>query len=467
MLHDEIGRIRPVDPDAALRLEGAMLSSGWLLGSRIAQADDLIERLAGLRGETPGERLLLAAAAAYAAFFGGNAGQALDLARRALAGDRLLAEQRVDAPPFWIATAAVLAAERYDEHIAHLDAAEQVAARQGSVIGSTLVLSSRAVNAYLRGSIADAAAGARDAMEQSVAAGWRGGHPYVVSALVLALVEQGELAAADGVFRDQQLAAELPPQQLFDTVLIARGTLRLAQGRPADALEDLRQAAGRQAQRGMEAPFFFYAWRPPAARSLAALGDRDGARRTAEEGMRMARRWGTSGWIASALRSLAAADEGDARVARLREAVALLEGSEAGLERMHALIELGVALRRARHDAESREPLLEALELAECAEAWSIAERARAELAATGITRRKRTFVTAVEALTPSERRVATMAAGGMSNPEIAQSLFVSRKTVEKHLGNAYAKLGISSRTQLAAKLAEAASSGGTGAIEE
>jgi DNA-binding CsgD family transcriptional regulator len=51
--------------------------------------------------------------------------------------------------------------------------------------------------------------------------------------------------------------------------------------------------------------------------------------------------------------------------------------------------------------------------------------------------------------LTPSERRVVALAAEGMSNSEIAQALFVTRKTVEKHLGAAYAKLEISSRAQL------------------
>jgi DNA-binding CsgD family transcriptional regulator len=57
------------------------------------------------------------------------------------------------------------------------------------------------------------------------------------------------------------------------------------------------------------------------------------------------------------------------------------------------------------------------------------------------------------EALTASERRVAEMAAGGLSNPEIAQALFVTKKTVEAHLGSAYRKLGINSRARLASAL--------------
>ena len=55
--------------------------------------------------------------------------------------------------------------------------------------------------------------------------------------------------------------------------------------------------------------------------------------------------------------------------------------------------------------------------------------------------------------LTPSEQRVAAMAADGMTNRDIAQALFVTQKTVEMHLGNVYRKLGVRSRTALPAAL--------------
>jgi DNA-binding CsgD family transcriptional regulator len=57
--------------------------------------------------------------------------------------------------------------------------------------------------------------------------------------------------------------------------------------------------------------------------------------------------------------------------------------------------------------------------------------------------------LTGIGALTPSERRVAEMAAGGMTNREIAQALFVTLRTVEIHLTHAYQKLEINSREQL------------------
>ena len=68
--------------------------------------------------------------------------------------------------------------------------------------------------------------------------------------------------------------------------------------------------------------------------------------------------------------------------------------------------------------------------------------------------RPRRSAISGIDALTPSERRVAALAVQGLSNREIAESLWVTRKTVELHLGNAYSKLGIRSRGQLPRELA-------------
>jgi DNA-binding CsgD family transcriptional regulator len=82
-----------------------------------------------------------------------------------------------------------------------------------------------------------------------------------------------------------------------------------------------------------------------------------------------------------------------------------------------------------------------------------LAERARAELLVLGA-RPRRLMFSGVEALTATERRVAAMAAEGLSNREIAQSLFVTKKTVETHLRSVYRKLSIASRSELPAQLA-------------
>jgi DNA-binding NarL/FixJ family response regulator len=133
----------------------------------------------------------------------------------------------------------------------------------------------------------------------------------------------------------------------------------------------------------------------------------------------------------------------------------VLEGSAARLEHARSLAALGAALRHERRPAEARTPLRRALELAAACDATTLAEYARTELYATGA-RPRSDALAGVAALTASERRVAELAAGGESNREIAQVLFVTPKTVEVHLSNAYRKLGIRSRRQLPGALAAA-----------
>src|SRR5262249_47296747 len=141
------------------------------------------------------------------------------------------------------------------------------------------------------------------------------------------------------------------------------------------------------------------------------------------------------------------------RVEVLREAVEQFARSPARYHEARARVRLGAALRRLGHRVQSREPLREGFELAEHCGAGGLVDTARAELAASGI-RLRRPAATGADALTPSERRIADMATGGLSNPEIAQELFLTVKTVEMHLTHAYRKLGIRRRTELAEALA-------------
>ena len=132
----------------------------------------------------------------------------------------------------------------------------------------------------------------------------------------------------------------------------------------------------------------------------------------------------------------------------LRQAVELLAPTQLRLRSAKALLALGSMLRRSGARAESRQPLRDALALAGELGAIVVRESAREELAATGV-RVRREAARGADALTPSERRIVERAAAGASNPEIAQALFVTVKTVEMHLSNAYRKLGISGRREL------------------
>jgi len=116
------------------------------------------------------------------------------------------------------------------------------------------------------------------------------------------------------------------------------------------------------------------------------------------------------------------------------------------------MTDLGAALRRAGHRAESREILRPALDLAHRCGALALTERARAELVAAG-GRPRRLVLSGLDSLTPSERRVAQLAAEGLSNRDIGQNLFITARTVEGHLTHAYHKLAITSREQLPAAL--------------
>jgi DNA-binding NarL/FixJ family response regulator len=101
----------------------------------------------------------------------------------------------------------------------------------------------------------------------------------------------------------------------------------------------------------------------------------------------------------------------------------------------------------------SRELLWRALDLAHRCGARALAERARSELIAAG-GRPRRFVISGLDSLTPSERRVAQMAASGLSNRDIAQNLFITARTVEGHLTHTYEKLAITSGEQLRAALA-------------
>ena len=131
----------------------------------------------------------------------------------------------------------------------------------------------------------------------------------------------------------------------------------------------------------------------------------------------------------------------------------MLDGSAAQLERARAHAALGAALRARRRARRGARVAAAARSTSPTAAApRALEDAALAELRATGARPRRR-LTTGAGALTPSERRIAELAAAGQQNREIAEALFVTTATVEYHLRNAYRKLGIASRTQLGAAL--------------
>jgi DNA-binding CsgD family transcriptional regulator len=146
---------------------------------------------------------------------------------------------------------------------------------------------------------------------------------------------------------------------------------------------------------------------------------------------------------------------GDRGASLLREAVVDLERGGAGLERARALADLGALLRRRNRRTEARELLREALDAAHRMGAKRLAEQAETELRATGA-RPRRVVLTGLDSLTASERRIIELASQGLSNREIAQTLFITSRTVEGHLTSVFRKLRVQSRDELPAALAGA-----------
>ena len=139
--------------------------------------------------------------------------------------------------------------------------------------------------------------------------------------------------------------------------------------------------------------------------------------------------------------------------AAFEEAIALHALTPDSFEAARTRLAYGERLRRARSRVRAREQLRAAAEVFERLDAQPWADRARAELAATGETRRARDPNT-LDELTPQELQIAVLLTGGKTTREAAAALFLSPKTVEYHLRHVYQKLGIHSREELARVLA-------------
>jgi DNA-binding CsgD family transcriptional regulator len=307
----------------------------------------------------------------------------------------------------------------------------------------------------LRGDLAEAEADAREALDAGET--WATSARFLghsLAFLAVALMEQGKLDEAAAAL------ARAGMDELFDSASMlylpdSRARLRLLRGDLAGGLEEMLDAGRRFEGLGGRNPAFL-AWRSQAALALLQLGKREEAWPLASEELELARTWGAPRALGAALRVAGLVEGGQQGLALLGEAVEVLADSPAKLEHAKARTELGAALRRARRRIEAREQLRRAVELATICGAVPLAARAETELLATGA-RPRRIALSGVDSLTPSERRVAQMAAEGQTNREVAQALFVSPKTVEVHLSSVYRKLEIRSRSQLPAALAQPA----------
>lgn len=391
---------------------------------------DVLERLPG---GTVAEREMLAAVVHEQVFARGvGAGLVADACRRALSFDPASASGLyVDCAGYLASRAAILA-----------DAGELVDDRPDAPSSHAAHLAVRAQLLYARGRLAETPGVAKEALEalETLAPSplRDGVRRSVLVTLALCGIERGR--TEDAVRALEELSANAEPSV---EARLLRLVLGLVDGTPAVdvAVEVERDGDALVAPANALAPW--------AALTHQAAGDDARALIVAEEHLDRARAFGAPSVLGRALAVRGIVDVGEATRRRfMEEAITVLEGGSP-LELARSVVELGAALRRAGRRRDSREQLAHGADLARRCGAIVLASRARAELVCAGARPRRAAF-TGVDSLTAAERRVAMLAARGLTKREIASELTVSVKTVSGQLGAVYLKLDVHDRTALA-----------------
>jgi len=405
------------------------------------------EQLARRRLAGPGAHMLAAMAAWDATCTDGTASQCADLALAALEATTLVTADPALMP--YAALVSLVLADR-PEASELFDLVVSLTHTRGSVVAASSMHLWSGYAVLQRGDLV----GAEDLLrmaERELALWGQSVAAVLHSRCYLAevLYERGERAQAFAML--DALGTVDPGHNTTGWWLYLRARLLTAMDRPEQALVAVDELMSPRVASTLPARLWA---RSLKAKALDRLGRRDEAIELAAQEVEQMRRFGAASALGRSLRILGMLRRG-AGLEALTEAVAVLENSTARLEHAKALATLGAVLRRAQRPAEAREPLRRALDLATACGAGRLAEQVRAELVAAG-SRPRRDAASGVAALTPGERRVAALAAAGRSNRDIAQELFVTPKTVEVHLSNAYRKLAIRSRAELEGVLAGA-----------
>jgi DNA-binding CsgD family transcriptional regulator len=437
------------DEDAPVRatLRAARAAIGGL--DQVAAApgglDTILDRTA--RGAaTPGERLTLA----HGAFAKALAGESLEDARRLAFGALDAADSdaagATEMSALMLAATTLIVTGDLGPAERALSAAIDGAHVRGSVTAFATASHVRAHTFFRLGRLDEAIADAESVLD-AARYGWEPALPAAHAVLVNSLVERGQLDAAE-------LAADIPGGEerwadsfTWNDYLDARGRLALARGEPEAALADF-VACGDRLEAIGASHAAVVPWRAGAARAALALGDRRQAAALADRDLERARAFPAPWALGVALHTAGVVAGGDRGVDLLREALDAFASCGAQLELAHVNASLGAALLGEGHRLAAREPLREAVALAHGCGAAALEAEAHERLIAAGA-RPRRPDVSGRDALTPRELRIAGLAAEGMSNREIAEALFITRKTVETHLAHVYRKLGVASRAAL------------------
>lgn len=436
----------------ALELQAAWnASTVWTPGGSAAVAERSAETLrSDAPARTHGERELRAWLAAVGLIRGEDRERTLVLARGAWADGAYLRESSGDAAAMGPMTSAMLRAGALEETLEIVDTLVDDARRRGSPFGYAAWRTTRGTCLLHLGRLAEAESDLEEAL-QARALGWKAmAVPIAIESLVSVLLEQDRPHDAAAVLDSAApLEDELAGGAMRSPILAARGRQAFASGDPRAAREHFF-ASGRLARDvfGTTNPAV-EPWRSEAALAARELGDHEQAATLAAEELHDARRWGSPRALAIALRTQAIVVGGAEGIDLAAQASEAAQGGGVILEQVRALGTQGALLRANRRRSEAQEVLRRALDLAAEHGADALARTLRQELLASGA-RPRRARTQGASALTAGERRVALLAADGLTNRQIADALFVTPKAVGFHLGNTYRKLDVPGREHLA-----------------
>jgi DNA-binding CsgD family transcriptional regulator len=445
--------------EAAAVLDGALRAAGrdsgdqqclearWLAASLVEpslrpEARRRIARLGALEAKRDSPALL-AVVACHLALTGRSREEAVRLATGALA------DGRGDDPAAWAPALQALSwCGEFDQAVDAAELAARWCGRNGRGLASARLAAAHGM--HLAGRLREAERSAQAAL------GLTGGivGDYVDSPharLAAIMIDRGNIESAESRIRGGLDALPSDDSVVRALVLGVSAAVHSARHRHAEALADAIEA-GRILERAGAGNPAVSSWRSQAALAAAAIGEQKRARQLAQEEVRLARRFGSSTALGVALGRAAALESNGSAVGLLTEAEAVLERSGARVEHARVLGQLGAALRRRGSLKEARRTLRQTLDTATQLGCGRIARQALSELQLTGA-RPRSNIQSGTDALTAAERRVAKLAAVGLTNREIAQELVVTKKTVEWHLGNVYRKLDVESREELPGEL--------------
>lgn len=460
LLRDALDVLGGLDPDFEARLEAARSGSEFYDPTFVADADARSDRLRELvDAGTPGTRALALVLGAVGALRGMDRAEALAWVERGLGDGGLLRDEGSESLAMPQAVAALLALDEPAMTARATDGVLDDARRRGSVGGFMAASVYRLAVEGHRGRVKSAEADLRRAVEIAFEHGLFFALSGIVCFGIDVLLERPDLEDLATMLCSIQLEPSMASTASGAWLLTARGRLRAQRGELPEAAEDLREGGRIFDALGFTNPILTR-WRSPLALALPPDAAEE-ARELIDEELRIATAADLPRARGIALRAAGCLDRGEGGVDVFERSLRELQREDDVLERARTLVELGSALRRANKKVDAREPLVAGLDLAHRCGAERLAARATQELHASGIRPRRRA-TSGPDALTSAEARVAHMAADGMSNKDIAQSLFVTAKTVENQLGSAYRKLGVRSRESLRSALAGTARSEGT-----